>query len=298
MGDEEEADKTPSTTHEIQFFSSPSILKPFFIAHIFNLFHVLTGTMLVILYAVDIISETGKNTAGFNDFTVAQLTAFVRLIFTLVTNTLSYYVRRRTHAIAASIVCACAALTLSCFVFFQLRKTFPLSPETSMWTTAVLILVYIAANTCGFLSLPSTIMTEIIPTKIRGVACGYIHAANDVLQFCAAKLYPTLKNTLGMHGIFILFGINGLLCCIFSYLFLPETQGKSLAQIEEYFRGKNLLWLRRDKRPGQHITKNRYFEMKETNTCGCVKTYSEEEQNRKTEGKQDKCERKLSVTFS
>jgi hypothetical protein len=141
-------------------------------------------------------------------------------------------------------------------------------------------------------------MSEMLPNKIRGAACGYIYAVNDVLQFCASKLYPSLKDTLGIHGVFLLFGINSFLCCIFSYLFLPETQGKSLAQIEEYFRGKNLLWIKRDKRLGQHNTINRYIEMKEANTSGCVKTYSEEEQDRKLEDQLNKYERKLSVTFS
>ncbi|KDR20984.1 facilitated trehalose transporter Tret1-2 homolog isoform X2 [Zootermopsis nevadensis] len=294
ISNEEEADKTPTIMQQIKILSSPSILKPFFIGHIFNLFQILTGTMLVVFYAVDMISETDKNTTGF---TVAQLTAFVRLVFTLLTNTLLYYVPRRTHVTVASSVCACAALTLSCFLFFQTRTTHSLSSETSTWISTMLILVFIAANTCGFLPLPSTVMSEILPTKIRGLACSYIFAANDALQFCVSKLYPWLKDTLEMHGVFLLFGINALFCCILSHLFLPETQGKSLAEIEEYFRDKNLLWAKRDKRLGQHNMRNKYLEMKETNARGCVKTYSEE-QNIKTEEKPNKCERKMSVTFS
>jgi hypothetical protein len=297
MGDDEEANRTPTVMNQIQLLLSPSILKPFFVAHIFNLFQIFTGTMLVVFYAVDMISEADKNTTGFNSFTVAQLTAFVRLVFTLVTNSLLYYVRRRTHAIVASSVCACSAITLSCFLFVQMRS-YSLSSEIRMWILAILILIFIAANTCGFLPLPTAIMSEILPAKIRGVACGYIYAANDAMQFCASKLYPSLKVTLGMHGVFLLFGINALFCCILSYLFLPETQGKSLAQIEQYFRGHNLLWIKRDKGLGQHNTGNTYFEMKPTDTSGCVKTYSEEDQNIETEDKRDKCERKLSVTFS
>lgn len=283
---------------KIKFLLSPSILKPFFIGHIFNLFQILTGTMLIIFYAVDIISETDKNTTGFDSFTIAQLTAFVRLIFTFVTNSLLYFVRRRTHAIVATSVCACAALILSCFLFFQLRTEYSFSPETSMWITSILILVFIAANTCGFLPLPPAIMSEILPVKIRGIACGYIYAANDAVQFCASKIYPWLKGTIGVHGVFFVIGINALLCCIFSYFFLPETQGKSLAEIEEYFRTQKLLWVKRDKRLERHNSRNSYFEMKETKTWGCVKTYGEHEENVKTENKAEESKRKMSVTFS
>lgn len=296
--DKEEADKTPSITQQIKFLLSPSILKPFFIGHIFNLFQILTGTMLVVFYAVDMISETGKNRTGFDSFMVAQLTAFVRLVFTLVTNSLLYFVRRRTHAIVATSVCACTALTLSCFLFFQLRTEYSFSPETSKWITSILILVFIAANTCGFLPLPPAIMSEILPVKIRGAACGYIYAANDAMQFFATKIYPWLKGAIGVHGVFFVFGTNALLCCIFCYCFLPETQGKSLTQIEEYFRTQKLLWVKRDKRLERHNLRNSYFEMKETNTRGCVKTYGEQEENVKTEDKGEESNRKLSITFS
>lgn len=296
--DKQEAEKTSSITQQIKFLLSPSMLKPFFIAHIFNLFQILTGTMLVVFYAVDIISETGNNTASFNSFTVAQLTAFVRLVFVLVTNSLLLFVRRRTHAIAATGVCAFAALILSSFLFVQLRTEYSFSPETSMWITSILILVFISANTCGFLALPSAIMSEILPAKIRGVACGYIYAANDVTQFCASKLYPWLKGTLGVHGIFFVLGMNGLICCIFSYFVLPETQGKSLAQIEEYFRSQKLLWVRRDKRLGRHSSGSSYLEMKKTNTLGCIKTYGEQEENVNADDNGEEPKRRLSVTFS
>jgi hypothetical protein len=81
-------------------------------------------------------------------------------------------------------------------------------------------------------------------------------------------------------------------------VFLPETQGKSLAQIEEYFRTQKLLWVKRDKRLQRHNSRNIYFEMKETNAWGCVRTYGEQEKNVKTEDKATESKRKLSVTFS
>jgi hypothetical protein len=296
--DDELVDRTPNIVHQIQFLLSPSILKPFFIAHILNLFQILTGTFLVVFYAVDMISETQNDATGLDSFTVAQLTAFVRLVFTLVANALLYFVRRRTHTIAASGVCACAALTLSCFLFIQLKTRLSFPPEINMWITNTLILVFIAANTCAFLAMPSAITSEILPVKIRGVACGYIYAVNDVLQFCVSKIYPLLKDTLGMHGVFLVFGVNALLSSIFSYMFLPETQGKSLPQIEEYFRNNNLFWIKRDKRLERRNTRNVYLEMKNIGTWGNAKTYSEQDENRQTEDKQNRNRRRLSVTFS
>lgn len=295
--DEELVARRPNIIHQIQFLLTPSILKPFFIGHIFSLFQIFTGTLLVVFYAVDMISETQDKATSFDSFTIAQLTAFARLAFTLVANWLLYWVPRRTHAMAASSVCACAALFLSCFLFIQLKTRNSFSPETRTWIAPTLILIFVAANTCAFLPLPSAITSEILPAKIRGVACGYIYAVNDVIQFLVTKIYPWLKDTLGMHGLFLIFGINALLCCVFSYLFLPETQGQSLPQIEEYFRNNNLFWIKRDKRSDSCNTTPVYIEMKSIDTTGNVKTYSERDENKHTEYTR-KSTRKVSVTFN
>lgn len=294
--EEELVARRPNIIHQIQFLLSPSILKPFCIGHMFNIFHIFAGTWLVIFYAVDMISETQGNIIGLDSFTVAQLTGFVRLVFTLVANWMLYFVPRRTHAIASSSICACAALTLSCFLFIQL-KTHSIPPESNMWITPTLILVFIAADSCAFLALPSTIMSELLPTKIRGAASGYIYSVNDVLQFCLSKTYPWLKGALGIHGVFLMFGVNALLCSLFCYFFLPETQGKSLPQIEEYFRNSTLFWIKRDRRSDRCNTTQVYIEMKSTDTTGSVTTYGEQDDNKLTEDTHKKTTRKLSVTF-
>jgi hypothetical protein len=290
--------RRPNIIHQIQFLLSPSILKPFFIGHIINLFQIFSGTCLVIFYAVDMISETQVNATGFDSFKVAQLTGFVRLVFTILANWLLFCVPRRRHVMAASGVCSFAALLLSCFLFIQQKTISSFQSETHMWITPTLILLFIAANTCAFFPLPSSIMSEILPIKIRGVASGYIYAVNDVMQFVLAKIYPWLKYTLGMHGVFLVFGLNALLCCIFCYLFLPETQGKSLPEIEKYFRDKNLFWIKRDKTPDRCSMTPVYIEMNSFDTTGNVKTYSEQEDENKLTVDTRKTNRKLSVTFN
>jgi SP family facilitated glucose transporter-like MFS transporter 8 len=262
------------------------------------LFQIFTGTWLVVFYAVDIVSETQDKATGFDSFTVAQLTGFVRLVFTLLASWLLYWAPRRTHVMAASSVCSFAALSLSCFLFIPSKTRSSFQSETHMWLTPTLILLFIAANTCAFFPLPSAIMSEILPAKIRGVASGYIYAVNDVMQFVISKIYPWLKHTLGMHGVFLVFGVNALLCCIFSYLFLPETQGKSLPEIEEYFRDKTLFWINRDKRTDRCNTTPVYIEMKSIETTSNVKTYSEQEDEQKHTEDTRKTNRKLSVTFN
>lgn len=44
-----------------------------------------------------------------------------------------------------------------------------------------------------------------------------------------------MLETLNKHGVFYFYGAMALLGTIFVFFFLPETQGKSLAEIEQHF---------------------------------------------------------------
>jgi SP family facilitated glucose transporter-like MFS transporter 8 len=107
----------------------------------------------------------------------------------------------------------------------------------------------------GFFALPSIMLGETQPSNVRGFACAYIYAMNDLLLGGFLKLYPWMLTALQIHGLFLLFGISCAVCTIFLYFFLPETQGLTLQQIEDYFLQPNIMW----------ITRNRYQnERKET----------------------------------
>lgn len=57
-----------------------------------------------------------------------------------------------------------------------------------------------------------------------------------VLMFGVVKMFPYLLGLFGsMEVMFYLFAVSSLAFCIFVYNFLPETYGKSLIDIQNYF---------------------------------------------------------------
>lgn len=56
-----------------------------------------------------------------------------------------------------------------------------------------------------------------------------------VLMFGAVKMFPYVLNSYSIEFVFCLFAISSLAFCIFVYNFLPETYGKSLIDIQNYF---------------------------------------------------------------
>jgi facilitated trehalose transporter len=55
------------------------------------------------------------------------------------------------------------------------------------------------------------------------------------LMFGAVKAFPYLLDLSSMEVMFYVFGTSSLAFCIFVYNFLPETYGKSLIDIQNYF---------------------------------------------------------------
>lgn len=57
--------------------------------------------------------------------------------------------------------------------------------------------------------------------------------------FVAVKIYPSMVITFGKFEVFFFFAASAIFGTIFVEIFLPETRGKTLLEIEEFFRGKS-----------------------------------------------------------
>lgn len=56
--------------------------------------------------------------------------------------------------------------------------------------------------------------------------------------FVVVKTFPFFRSTISQHGTFWLYGTISLLGTIYFYIFLPETKGRTLQEIEDYFSGR------------------------------------------------------------
>lgn len=54
-------------------------------------------------------------------------------------------------------------------------------------------------------------------------------------MFSVVKIFPYIMDWLGMQQIFYLFALNSLIGVAFTYVYLPETLGKSFKEIEMVF---------------------------------------------------------------
>lgn len=72
-------------------------------------------------------------------------------------------------------------------------------------------------------------------SQVKGKMGGLTIAVGYLLMFGVVKIFPYLLGLYSMEVIFYLFAASSLCFCVFIYNFLPETFGKSLIDIENYF---------------------------------------------------------------
>jgi SP family sugar porter-like MFS transporter len=178
------------------------------------------GINVIFNYAQEIFAAAGY---GVSDilFNIV-ITGLTNVIFTFVGMYLVDKLGRKPLMLFGSIGLACVYAVLGLCYYF------------SVTGAAVLVLV-IAAIACYAMTLaPVTwvVLSEIFPLKIRAKAMAVSTFSLWTACFVLTYSFPLLNSSLGAYGTFWLYGIICFLGYLFLRIYLPETKGKSLEQIE------------------------------------------------------------------
>lgn len=113
--------------------------------------------------------------------------------------------------------------------------------EMSKWFLVGSMLVYIAFFAISLGPLGWLIISEVFPTRVRGVGASIGSLSNwgfnTLVVWTFFSLNGYFQSFLGHEGgAFWFFALIGVLGIIWGYKYIPETKGKSLEDIEEHWR--------------------------------------------------------------
>jgi MFS transporter, SP family, galactose:H+ symporter len=192
-------------------------------------FQQFTGINTVIYYAPTIFKF-----AGFQSNRAAILATFgvgvVNVLLTILALRLLDRAGRRPlllYGLVGMIIC----LGVLGFAF----RTPALSGAVA-WIAVISLAVYVACFAIGLGPVFWLMIAEIYPLKIRGRAMGVATVANWGSNLIVALTFLSLLHGLGRAWTFWLYGLVGVLAWIFVKWLVPETKGKTLEQIEAYWR--------------------------------------------------------------
>ena len=217
-------------------YLKPHVCKPFIIIHVFNLMQLVCGTSTFVFYVHFIFFI--ENVDGRFVFIFYILLLSLMIVFMFATCVIFLSVGLRLICVSSGVGSGITAILIGTFFYMQTTHT---------WILVAFVLLNSAFNSQGLLFMPTIMIAEILPSNIRCVVGAYIFAINNIVRLLAINYYHSVFTAVDIHGLFWIFGVCSLLCSLFLYLMLPETKGRSLVQIEEYFLQPNNLWLTRKK---------------------------------------------------
>ena len=207
----------------------PWMRKPLIIGVGIMFFQQITGINTVIYYAPTIFEF-----AGFDSASVAILATMgvgvVNVLMTIVSIKVIDRIGRRA-LLFMGLIGMVVSLGALGFAF----KMASLSGMLK-WIAVGSLVLDIASFAVSLGTVAWVIISEVFPLKIRGRAMSLATMFNWIFNFVVAMTFLTLIDKLGKAGTFWLYAILGIAGWIFCYIFIPETKGYTLEQIEEHWR--------------------------------------------------------------
>ena len=223
----------------------PWLRTPLFICIGIMFFQQFVGINTVIYYSPKIFLM-----AGF-DGTVAAIWASVGIgIVNVVFTVISLYLvdrigRRKLYFIGLSGIAFSVLCLSACFIYANQLG------EIGRWLMVIFMFGYVAFFAISIGPLGWLVISEIFPQKVRGLGTSIGSLAvwifNCIVSFTFFKIIdffsiPGTEIVVGQTtsenpaGAFFLYGFIAVLGLVWGYLFLPETKGLSLEEIEQKWR--------------------------------------------------------------
>lgn len=178
-----------------------------------------------------------------NPYVAAILVGLIRLVGTLVGTILLKKYQRTFLMIMSSFLMAFALTALALTVYFkdsiEGRAPRTILEEGLQFILPVLplieIILYILFFGLGVGTVPWLLLGELCPVKVKGITSGVVACAAFGTVFILVKLFPLMLQVLGQHGTYFFFAMVCVAMAFFTQVFVPETSGKSIAELQNLF---------------------------------------------------------------
>ncbi len=201
---------------------SPELRRPFLIGILLPMFSHLSGIAAIMYFAPNIINEAIASVES--SFLGAVLVGLVNSAFTFVA---IQFIERsgRRKLLLIGVVGAFISLA-GVGIMFALGSTLIIIP----------LLCYVASFAFSYGPIVWVIISEIFPTRIRGLAVSIGSFSLMTTGFFITLTNPLLIESIMPSGTFFLYAGLTLPAIWFIWKFVPETKGKSLEEIEKYWK--------------------------------------------------------------
>jgi sugar porter (SP) family MFS transporter len=217
---------------KVPFFElfKPSLRLVLLIGIVIAVLQQITGINAVFFYAPMIFEQTGIGTDAA--FSQAILVGLTNLVFTILAMWLIDKVGRKFLLVIGF---SGIFISMSILAYSFYAATYAVDgtvAEINSWLVLGGIVGFVASFAISVGPVMWVLFSELFPNRVRGLAISFVGFINSAISFGVQLVFPWELEKLGNAGTFIIYGAFGLVGLIFVLIFLPETKGKTLEELE------------------------------------------------------------------
>ncbi|CAH2108109.1 unnamed protein product [Euphydryas editha] len=220
----------PKSLFTREVFFSSAVIKPLIVGFALLFFQQFSGIDSVIFFTVEIFQEAGSS---LNAMAATIIVGAVQLFSNGVSTVLVDRSGRRPLLLLSAVTMCASMLSMGCAFFFKFEHNSYLG-----YLPIASLVVFMLGFSLGFGGLPFLLLGELFPTHYRSQLSAMASAVNLLSMFTVIKSYHALERVLTSAGTFWMYSAFCAVAFFFVLFMVPETKGKSLAEIEQQFRGK------------------------------------------------------------
>lgn len=208
-------------------FGSQCSRKAFAIVQIVAAADVLSGMTTVLAYASSTFAHADTDkTLSPDQFTM--LLGGLIFCTTFLTGFLVDKLGRRPLLLFSCIGCGAFELVTGMYYY----KRWGGVEMLGAWIPFTAIGSFAVIYSIGLGPLLPTLQGEMFPSNVRGLASAITSVTLTVISFIGLKMYQVITDNWGIHVNYFIYGTGCLVSFVLIYNFLPETKGKTFAQIQ------------------------------------------------------------------
>ncbi|XP_043281985.1 facilitated trehalose transporter Tret1-like isoform X2 [Venturia canescens] len=211
-----------------------SVVKPFLLVISAFAGDAFGGSTVVQTYAISIFEALNSPIDTYN---ATVCLGVAEVAGTLLCVGLIHFTGKRKISFVSMLGTGLCYLGTSIYSF--LLNNGDIEPESWTWAPTTLIIGSALLSHLGLKLVAWILIGEVFPATVRSGATGVAAAVGYVVFSIANKIYLYMVDGMKIYGTFMFYAVINFLTCILMYFILPETEGRSLQEIEEHYAGIN-----------------------------------------------------------
>uniref|UniRef100_A0A8D8VR38 Facilitated trehalose transporter Tret1 n=1 Tax=Cacopsylla melanoneura TaxID=428564 RepID=A0A8D8VR38_9HEMI len=213
----------------MDIISTPANRRSLLIVQIVAVADVISGMSAVLPYA----SSTFARTEGAW-ITPDQCTLLLGVLVFLSTFPTAFLVDRTGRSPLLLVSCFGSGISqLTAGTYYLLTENYKMNLTPINWLPFTSITCFAVIYSIGLGPLVPTLQGEFFPSNTRGLAGGVTTITLTVISFLVMKMYQVIIDHYGVYLNYYIYSVGCIVCGVLVYFIIPESKGKTFAQIQD-----------------------------------------------------------------